>query len=410
MRRRSFLGLILALLLLCSGVASAQGGRRGGGMFGRMGGLQLLRLPPVQQELKMTPEQIGKIRTKQQEVRQALQGGGNPGQLSAEERRARMARMQEIQSKAIAAILDPAQQKRLRQIELQQQGPLAIAARQDIAAELKLTEAQQRQAADVQRQANEEMRAALRGVDFQSLSGDERAKLMGRMRQAQQTAGDKVTALLTDAQKAQWKEMQGAPFVLPPPGRASGGARPPVAPPTSGSTPPGANAERAEIGKPVRDFRLRDLSSDTKTYHTLSQYRGKKAVVAVFISNRCGTTWKYEKRMGKLLRDIAGKDVVLLGVHSNANETQDEIRKYVEARNFGAPVLDDKEKNEFVTYFDARATPTVLVIDKQGVLRYKGAYDDNDDEAQVKARYAEDALNAVLTGKEVPVTTTRAFG
>ena len=167
----------------------------------------------------------------------------------------------------------------------------------------------------------------------------------------------------------------------------------------------------AEIGKPVRDFRLRDLTDKNKeTYHTLSQYRGKKAVVAVFLSNRCGTTWQYEERMGKLMQDMVGKDVVVLGIHSNVNESQDEIRKYVETRNFAAPVLDDKEKNEFVTYFDARVTPTVLVIDKEGVLRYKGSYDDNADAKMVKTRYAEDAVNAVLTGKAVPVTTTRAFG
>jgi peroxiredoxin len=240
------------------------------------------------------------------------------------------------------------------------------------------------------------------------MSPEERGALMARMQQSQKATGEKITAVLTDAQKAQWKEMLGAPFTFP----AFGGPRPgpQAGGPGAAPEPPAAAGERAEIGKPVRDFKLRDLTADKETFHTLSQYRGKKAIIAVFLSNRCGTTWQYEKRMGKLMQDYAGKDVVILGIHSNVNETQDEIRKYAEARNFAAPVLDDKEKNEFVAYFDARVTPTVLVIDKQGVLRYRGAYDDNANAEQVKTKYAEDALNAVLAGKEVPVKTTRAFG
>jgi peroxiredoxin len=418
--------LAASLALSLGSAAVAQGGGGGGGRgpgmmgrFGGGGGLPLLRMPEVQRELKMTAEQIGKIDAKQEEVRAAMQamiqgGGGNLGQLSTEERRARMTRMQEIQSKAVKDILDTTQQKRFRQLELQQQGPLAIAVRKDVADELKLSEEQQKQVAEIQRQSQDEMRSAMQGANFQSMSPEERGQMMARMRQMQTSAGDKVAAVLTDAQKAQWKEMLGAPFTFPvPPGgaprpAAGGGAAAPSQEPRPGAA---NNGEQAEIGKPVRDFRLRDLTEKNKeTYHTLSQYRGKKAVVAVFLSNRCGTTWQYEERMGKLMQDMVGKDVVVLGIHSNVNESQDEIRKYVETRNFAAPVLDDKEKNEFVTYFDARVTPTVLVIDKEGVLRYKGSYDDNADAKMVKTRYAEDALNAVLTGKAVPVTTTRAFG
>ena len=85
-KRRSFVGLflVLAVLPLTAGLAFAQGGGRRGGMMGRQGGLQMLRIPTVQTELKMTPEQIGKIDAKQAEVRQSMQGlgGGGGGQLS----------------------------------------------------------------------------------------------------------------------------------------------------------------------------------------------------------------------------------------------------------------------------------------------------------------------------------------
>jgi peroxiredoxin len=407
MRERRVLGLVLGLVcLLTAAVAPAQFGRRGGGpiVIGRGGGLQLLRIPEVQQELKMTPAQIAKVEEKQREVRegtQALFQGSNPGQLPAEEREKLMERARELQSKAVADILDETQRKRFRELDLQLLGPLAVT-RRDIAAELKLTSDQTTKIRDIQRGQEEETRAALQGVNFQSMSEEDRTRLQTKLMDLRKATGDKITAVLTEDQKKQWTEMQGKPFAFPAPGGPRR-AEPPPAPPTS----PG---ERAEIGKPVKDFRLKDLTADKETFVSLSDYKGKKAVVAVFLSNRCGTTWQYEQRMGKLIADYGKKDVVVLGIHSNVNETDDEIRKYAESRNFGAPVLDDKAKNEFVRYFDARSTPTILVIDKQGVLRYFGSYDDNAQEGQVTKRYAQDAIDAVLAGKEVPVTRTRAFG
>lgn len=231
MKRRSCVGLVLALavLPLAAGLASAQGGGgRRGGMMGRQGGLQMLRIPAVQAELKMTPEQIGKLDAKQAEVRQSMQGlgGGGGGQLSAEERQQRMEKVQEIQTKAVNDILDPTQQKRFRQLELQQQGPSALA-RKDVAAELKLTDEQIKKIADLQRQADADRRSAMQGVDFQSLSPEDRDKLMTRMQDIQKATGAKMAALLTEAQQTQWKDMQGAPFTFPAP---AGAARPAPAP------------------------------------------------------------------------------------------------------------------------------------------------------------------------------------
>lgn len=240
MKRRSFVGLVLALALLplSAGTASAQGGGGGGrrGMMGRQGGLQMLRLPTVQTELKMTPEQIAKLDAKQDEVRQSMQGlggGGGGGQLSPEERQQRMDKIQEIQTKAVNDILDPTQQKRFRQLELQQQGPSALA-RKDVATELKLTDEQKTKIAAMQQQADADRRSAMQGVDFQSMSTEERGTLMTKMQDIQKASGEKMAALLTDAQKAQWKEMQGTPFAFRAP--AGRGAAP--APATTPAAPP----------------------------------------------------------------------------------------------------------------------------------------------------------------------------
>jgi hypothetical protein len=217
MKLRMISGFMMALLVLSMSLVSAQG-RRGGGQFGGGGGLQLLRIAEVQKELKMTPEQVGKIDAKQQEVRQAMQelrqGGGNQQQLSEEDRAKRTAKMQEIQTKAVKDILDEKQVKRFNELQLQQQGPLALA-RKDIADELKLTDEQKQKIVKIQTDMNEERRAAMQGVNFQEMSEEERAKMMTKMQDMQKAAGDKVVAVLTDEQKKKWKEMTGEPFKFP---------------------------------------------------------------------------------------------------------------------------------------------------------------------------------------------------
>jgi len=163
------------------------------------------------------------------------------------------------------------------------------------------------------------------------------------------------------------------------------------------------------LDKPVTDFRLRDLMKDAETWISLSDYKGKKAVVLIFTSYNCDASLDYENRILKLIRDFAGQDVAFLGVRSSADDDAAGMRKYAESKGFGIPFLEDS-KNVVAVALDVLVTPTFYVIDKQGVLRYRGAYDESLKEARAQKTYVHDALRAVLAGKEVAVKTTRTIG
>jgi len=233
MRRSSFLGLAVAVVLCSATVSSAWaqggggfgGGRRGGGMFGR-GGLQMLSIPEVQKELKMTPAEVTKATSKQDDVRQQMrdlfQSGGNPMDMSDEERAAMQTKMRGIQDKAVADVLDATQIKRFHQLELQQQGASAIA-RPDIAAALKLTDDQKKKVADIQEDANSQRRELFTGGNPMDMTQEERTAMFTKMQGLQKATDEKLAAVLTDAQKAQWKDMLGAPFTFPAMGPGRGG-------------------------------------------------------------------------------------------------------------------------------------------------------------------------------------------
>jgi thiol-disulfide isomerase/thioredoxin len=56
------------------------------------------------------------------------------------------------------------------------------------------------------------------------------------------------------------------------------------------------------------------------------------------------------------------------------------------------------------------ATPHVFVFDATRKLRYAGAIDDSERVQHVKKHYLRDALDALLAGKEPPVTQTKVVG
>ena len=224
MKFKSSVALAVALMVLPSSVALAQAGGRGGmrGMYGMNGGLQMLRLPEVQKELNLTPAQIALVDAKQQEIRDALRAlyPGGFGQMTSEQRKERNDKQQELSDKAAAEIL----MLRYHQLELQQQGPIALT-RKSVADQLKLTEDQQKKIVDLQTQADTDRRAAMQGVDFRNMSDADRQTLMTKMSDIQKAEGDKILALLTDTQKADWKTLQGTPFTFP-----TAGPTPPAAP------------------------------------------------------------------------------------------------------------------------------------------------------------------------------------
>jgi hypothetical protein len=250
---RSGLALIGAatLVFMSVGPALAQqqqgngttGGRRGMRMFGGMGGMRgggmfLLRNKSVQTELGMTQPQILKLQDSMQQFRfgrrnnNAAGGGapgfgGQPGQPPDEKAfQQRMQEMQTQEQKTIAEVLDTKQQKRFAEIRLQQQGPRALADK-TIAAKLKLTTDQSTMIQKILQAQRQQIQKAMQSMDPQSMTDDDRTKMMAKFQAFQKIVSDKMLEVLTPAQKTQWKAMLGKPFTIVqeamPGGRGPGG-------------------------------------------------------------------------------------------------------------------------------------------------------------------------------------------
>jgi Spy/CpxP family protein refolding chaperone len=225
---------VAALLVAAVGAVSAQGpGGRRGGRGPMMGGLGMLRMEEVQQELKMTQPQIDKIDAAQQSLMQKMQqmfqeSGVDPRNMTAEDRQKMMPKLQELQIKAVSEILDTTQMARFKQLELQQQGTLQALGRKDVAESLKLTDEQKSKVRELQQKAREEMMSLFQGGGGGDRpTPEEMQTRMKKMQEMRKANDEKALAVLTDAQKTRWTEMTGKPFKFPAfgpgrPGRGGG--------------------------------------------------------------------------------------------------------------------------------------------------------------------------------------------
>jgi Spy/CpxP family protein refolding chaperone len=209
MRTFGKLALACGLVILAAAPAQAQQGRGfGGGMFG--GGAMLLSNKGVQKEIKATDEQAGKLDSLAEELRgkqrEAFQG--NQG-LSPEERREKMQEFQKTLqadiNKGLGEILKPEQVKRFHQIQTQTAGAGAFTTSR-VAEALKLTDDQKSKV----REINQETFQAI-GNLRQEFPND-REGAMKKMAELRKTATEKAVELLTDEQKATWKELTGEPY------------------------------------------------------------------------------------------------------------------------------------------------------------------------------------------------------
>ena len=134
-------------------------------------------------------------------------------------------------------------------------------------------------------------------------------------------------------------------------------------------------------------------------------------VVVFFLANHCPVVTAYEDRVIDFANDYKGKNVKVVGVCVNDMD-QDRLPAIkTRVKEKGYPfVYGYDESQKIGRAYGATVTPQFYVLDKNRVIRYTGAMDDNMNEQKVKKQYLRDAVDAVLKGESVEVKETRATG
>ena len=169
------------------------------------------------------------------------------------------------------------------------------------------------------------------------------------------------------------------------------------------------------VGDKATDFKLKN--TDGKMV-SLADFKDAKGFIVVFTCNHCPFAKAYEDRIIALNNKYASLGYPVIAINPN-DPTQVDADSYANMqqrakdKSYTFPYLVDETQNIAHAY-GAAHTPHVFVLQKSGndnVVKYIGAIDDNSDDASaVKQKYVEDAVNALLAGKPVPTSSTKAIG
>ncbi len=169
------------------------------------------------------------------------------------------------------------------------------------------------------------------------------------------------------------------------------------------------------IGDYATDFSLPDITGKRVS---LADFKDAKGYLVIFTCNTCPYSIAYEDRIIALDKKYKTKGVPVIAINPNDPDLQpaddvQHMKKRAMEKGFTFPYLVD-EKQEVFPQYGATKTPHVYLLEKTkegNVVRYIGTIDDNySDATSVKTKYVENAVDAMLSGEEIPLTTTRAIG
>jgi peroxiredoxin len=171
------------------------------------------------------------------------------------------------------------------------------------------------------------------------------------------------------------------------------------------------------LNHPAPDFELPDLDG---RLHRLSDYLGQ-IVIVNFWSCECPHSERTDKAIMAMFvqhlhraadavqvwRDASR--VAMLSIASNRNENAEALKNAANARRLPTVLVD--ADCAVADLFNAQTTPHVFVIDRAGVLRYRGSVDDVTFRKRTPSRFfLDEAVESLLEGYLPTLAESPAYG
>jgi peroxiredoxin len=169
-----------------------------------------------------------------------------------------------------------------------------------------------------------------------------------------------------------------------------------------------------ELGTIAPDFMLTDVVSGETVRR--DDFRGKQALLVMFICAHCPYVKHIEKSLGDLSADYEDKPLAIVAISSNDVKTHpadgpEGLRQQAHDNDFDFPYLYDE--SQYVAHaYKAACTPDPYLFDADFRLVYRGQYDDSrpGNGIPVTGKDLRAAIDLVLAGKPVPTEQKPSIG
>ena len=170
------------------------------------------------------------------------------------------------------------------------------------------------------------------------------------------------------------------------------------------------------IGDKASDFYLRNVDGNMVS---MKDFNEAKGFIVIFTCNTCPFSVANEDRIIALDKKYKENGFPVIAINPNdpqlkPGDSYKDMQERAKEKGFTFPYLLDNKQEVFPEY-GAKKTPHVYLLEKDGkghtIVRYTGAIDDSSRDARaVKEKYLENAVDALLAGKKIEVTETKAIG
>jgi len=134
------------------------------------------------------------------------------------------------------------------------------------------------------------------------------------------------------------------------------------------TAPPGPARIGIMTGQRAPDFMLNDLSGAP---FTLSELRGSKAVMLVFWATWCPACIQTIPQFSELHTHYGSQGFEVVSINIASNDPLIRVQRFQELNRLPYRILYD-EKTDVSRTYGVYGIPTTLIIDRDGIIRYRG--------------------------------------
>ena len=166
------------------------------------------------------------------------------------------------------------------------------------------------------------------------------------------------------------------------------------------------------VGDRADDFSLKSVNNKMVS---LADYKDVLGYIVVFTCNHCPYAQLYEQRIIDLHNKYSPKGFPVIAINPNSpliveEDSFEEMQNRSRMNKYPFEYLFDEEQTVYPK-FGATRTPHVFLLDRDLIIRYIGAIDDNPETPKsAKNRWVEKAVDAMLKGEKPNPDFTRAVG
>jgi thioredoxin-related protein len=163
---------------------------------------------------------------------------------------------------------------------------------------------------------------------------------------------------------------------------------------------------------PKGDVKMKDVNGNILS---LNEAKAPNGLLVIFSCNTCPYVAKNLTRIKEIAGYAADSKIGIMIVNSNeGNRDSDDsyaaMQNYAKTQHFKWHYVLDSN-SEIADAFGAKRTPECYLFDKMGKLIYHGAIDDSPaDITLIKRTHLKEAINEMLSGKDVSIKESRSVG